>query len=167
MIIETVYAIRGLVIVALITGIAAAGWKVHDAGYQAGVTKTKAAWDAERAKAAQEYAQAQEQARKTEQQLQARIDAIRKERSREVATISRRHDAIVAGLRDRAAKRAATPSGVPQTAGAGVGCTGAGLARPDAEFLAGYAADAARLQSAFDACKTAYDSARRKVADAP
>jgi hypothetical protein len=46
---------------------------------------------------------------------------------------------------------------VSSSAGNVVGCTGEGLARPDAEFLAGFAADAARLQAAYDSCRKAYE----------
>ena len=37
-------------------------------------------------------------------------------------------------------------------------CTGAQLARRDAEFLARYAADAERLAKAYNTCKAAYEA---------
>lgn len=156
--------VRGIIVAVILAALVFVSWKIYNAGYKTGKAEVQQAWDAEKIRLTNEYADAQTRAREKERALQARVDNIRKERAREIADITRRHDVIVAGLRDRAAERAATPSGVPESTSAGVGCTGAGLARPDAEFLAGYAADAARLQSAFSACQTAYDSARRKVA---
>ena len=42
-------------------------------------------------------------------------------------------------------------------------CTGAGLSRGDAEFLARYAADAARTREALDQCVRQYDEVRRAL----
>jgi len=49
---------------------------------------------------------------------------------------------------------------VPADSTNAVGCTGEGLAKPDAEFLAGYAADAAQLQAQYNACKAGYEALR-------
>ena len=49
----------------------------------------------------------------------------------------------------------------PADAKTGPSCTGAGLYRPDAEFLAGYATDTARLQLELKACYTNYDESRK------
>lgn len=40
-------------------------------------------------------------------------------------------------------------------------CTGAQLARRDAEFLARYAVDAERLAKAYNTCKATYDAAMK------
>jgi hypothetical protein len=57
-----------------------------------------------------------------------------------------------------------SPDAVPGGAADPVGCTGAGLARQDAEFLAGYAAAAAELANALGECRAAYDAAVRLTA---
>lgn len=69
------------------------------------------------------------------------------------------------GLRNRPERPASSGGAVPEGASDGVGCTGAGLARPDAEFLVGYAADAAGLQSALAACQSAYSAAAALTGD--
>jgi hypothetical protein len=53
---------------------------------------------------------------------------------------------------------------VPGSAENPVGCTGAGLAKQDAEFLAGYAAAAAELANALGECRAAYDAAVKLTA---
>jgi hypothetical protein len=65
------------------------------------------------------------------------------------------------GLRNRPDR---SPDAVPGGAENTVGCTGAGLARQDAEFLAGYAAAAAELANALGECRAAYDAAVRLTA---
>jgi len=97
-----------------------------------------------------------EEARQTERDLQARINKIQKEK-RDVSKIAdTKYHALVDSLRQRPQERD-TSDGVSSSAGNVVGCTGEGLARPDAEFLAGFAADAARLQAAYDSCRKAYE----------
>lgn len=97
-----------------------------------------------------------EEARQTERDLQARINKIQKEK-RDVSKIAdTKYHALVDSLRQRPQERD-TSDGVSGSAGNVVGCTGEGLARPDAEFLAGFAADAARLQAAYDSCRKAYE----------
>jgi hypothetical protein len=99
-------------------------------------------------------------ARQREQALQALVDKQRRAHDAEVKRVVREYSALVDGLRDRPEARAGD-GGVPEGAVAGAGCTGQGLSRPDATFLAGFAADAARTQAALDACRTAYDSLNR------
>jgi hypothetical protein len=57
-----------------------------------------------------------------------------------------------------------SPDTVPGGAENPVGCTGAGLARQDAEFLAGYASAAAELANALGECRAAYDAAVKLTA---
>jgi hypothetical protein len=108
-------------------------------------------------------AQAEEmmKARQTEQALQKAVNRIRQEKQREAVRLANDYAAVINSLHDRAETRAGA-SGVPDGAAAGVGCTGAGLAKRDGEFLAGYAADAARLQLALNACQAAYDEVRAR-----
>lgn len=138
------------------------GWG-YIVGNGHGKDKVQAAWDKQRAAMAEAAARQQTEARKREQELQARADQIRQEKAREVTALTRRHAAIVDSLRNRPEARATDSAGVPQAASDGVGCTGQGLARPDAQFLAGFAADAARLQAAFDQCRAGYQAAKERL----
>ena len=126
------------------------------------MSQIQAKWDAERAQQMAAQAEEQMKARQREQALQALVDKQRGYHRNEVNRIVSRYNADLERLRDRPEARAGD-SGVPQGADAGVGCTGRGLARLDAELLTGYASAAARLQSALTACQTAYDEVRRSV----
>jgi hypothetical protein len=137
------------------------GWG-YIVGNGHGKDKVQASWDKQRAAMAEDAARQQTEARKREQELQARADQIRQEKAREVTALTRRHAAIVDSLRNRPEARAAVTD-VPPAASDGVGCTGQGLARPDAQFLAGFAADAARLQAAFDQCRAGYQAAKERL----
>ena len=124
---------------------------VYNAGYRAGESKIQAKWDSEVSAMALAQAAEVNAARIREQELQALISQQQRTHRNEVNRINARHASILDGLRDRPER--ADSGGVPEGADAGTaGCTGAGLAGPDARFLAGFAADAARLQSALSAC---------------
>jgi hypothetical protein len=97
---------------------------------------------------------AQSKARQIEQQMQTKADKIQKEKLNAVKTANAKYNALIDSLRNRPETRA---DGMPEGADNAVGCTGAGLARPDAEFLAGYSADAAKLQAAYNSCRQAYE----------
>lgn len=118
-------------------------------------------FDAGYAKAEQVYkardAKAQAEAAAKTARLQTAVDTARKEKAHEVSRITAQRDNDLERLRQRPERPAATAS---SDAGVGPGCTGAGLARPDAEFLVRYAADAAQLQATLNECRTAYESAR-------
>lgn len=129
-------------------------------GYKEADAKVRAEWAEERVQLAAATAAAMAKAQHREQILQETIEVQRDEYSKQVAVVERRHAAIVAGLRDRASQRAEGPTGLPETPGTAVGCTGAGLAGPDAEFLAGYATDAAKLAAALTTCQNAYEEVR-------
>ena len=125
-------------------------WK----GYTAGKDNIQQKWDAEKVIQEREMLAKANEAIEKERQLQAKADKIQKERIRESQIVNRRYNALVDSLRDRPEAR---QDSVPADSTNAVGCTGEGLAKPDAEFLAGYAADAARLQAAYDSCKAAYE----------
>ena len=143
-----------------VTSLVGTAMYAHNKGKQSGMSQIQMQWDAERL--AVQAAQAEEtmKARQREQALQALLVRQRKEHTNEVNRIVREHAGLVDSLRDRPETRAGA-GGVPDSADAGAGCTGQGLSRPDAEFLAGFAADAARTQAALDACQRAYDEVRR------
>ena len=128
--------------------------------YRAGKAAVQQEWDKEKAAIAQAHLEEMQRARQREVELQAAIDKQTEGYKRDLENITADYQRIVVWLRDRPAARAGA-GGVPQGATAGVGCTGAGLSRGDAEFLAGYAADAARTREALDQCVRQYDEVRR------
>lgn len=131
-------------------------WKAYHAGSQA----VEQRWSIERARTAEAHADAVALARATEDSLRLQYDAqLRKARHEETRNRAER-DALLAGLRNRPAARADVPATPAASTDASVGCTGAQLARPDAEFLVRYAADAAQLHTALNQCTALYDAAR-------
>jgi hypothetical protein len=149
------YLIAGAVIAVAVAG---AGGYVK--GSAAGKAEVQAQWDQEKAKLAEEYAKAQAVAREKEQQLQAQADKLREESYEQIKDINARSDRLIDSLRKRP-ERPATPAGaVSSTASSCSGASGAELDRANGEFLARYAADAARLQSALDTCVRQYEAVR-------
>jgi hypothetical protein len=108
---------------------------------------------------AEEILKAQQRA----EALQALLAKQRKEHHREVNRIVGEYRGLVDSLRQRPEARSQSDTGLPPGADAGVGCTGAGLSKRDAEFLAGLAADAARTQAALDACQRGYEEVRQSL----
>ena len=131
----------------------------HWQGDTAGQAKVQAKWDREKAKQMAEYAENMRLAREKEQALQLGADNLRQEKDREIRNINARATALSNSLRNRP-ERPAEGSAVSSTAGACSGATGAQLAKGDAEFLAGYSADAASLKAALDQCVKQYESLR-------
>lgn len=136
--------------------LAATHWKAYHAGTQA----VEHRWSIQRAKDAAALADAHVHAREIEQTLRQQHDTqLRKARDEE-NRIRTQRDALAASLRNRPAARADVSTAPADSTDASVGCTGAQLARPDAEFLVGYAADAAQLHAALNQCTALYDAAR-------
>jgi hypothetical protein len=98
-------------------------------------------------------------AREKEQALQQGANNLREEKDREIRNINARSIALANSLRNRP-ERPAEGSTVSSTASACSAATGAQLAKGDAEFLAGYSADAASLKAALDQCVKQYESLR-------
>jgi hypothetical protein len=88
-----------------------------------------------------------------ERELRTKIDTVVEEKNREIARIKRTHASIVAGLRNRS-ERPADYNSSPETT---QNCSGTGLYREDAEFLAGEAARADQYALELIACYKAYD----------
>lgn len=134
------------------TSLAGTAWYAYSSGKQSGMSSIQSRWDTEVAAMAQAQAEEIMKARQREQALEALIKRQREEHRREANRIAREFAALSDSLRDRPEARAGD-GGVPEGADAGTtGCTGAGLSRRDAEFLAGLATDAERAQSALRAC---------------
>lgn len=128
-------------------------------GHEHGAAKVQQAWDKEKAEQYAAYAKGQEEARKKEQELQAAADKLRREKDAQIREINARATALSNSLRDRPERPAQTDT-VSSVARSCSGASGKELARSDGEFLAGYAADAARLQAALDQCIKQYNAAK-------
>ena len=134
-----------------------ATWYVHRAGYEAGVRQVRQMWDQDKARQAQAQADELLRARARESALQALANKLRKEKADEAQRLAREYTADLERLRNRPEGRAGA-GGLPSAPGLGVGSTGEGLARPDAQFLVWFAAEAGRLQAAYDECRIKYQA---------
>jgi len=144
--------LRDLTIVAIIAGVAgiACGWSVQGWRKDKEIAVMQAAYN-------QHRADAEENARIKEQGWQSTAEQITRDKNAQIATTTRRLNNTIAGLRTRSER----PTGeMPTTPGACFGLSGAQLARGDGEFLAGYAADAARLEAALEQCEAQYNLLR-------
>jgi len=148
------YFIAGSVL-AVVFAYGAGHWQGDDAGQ----AKVQAKWDKEKAKQMAEYAENMRLAREKEQALQQGANNLREEKDRELKKVADTNRILLGSLRNRP-ERAAEGSPVSSTAGACSAATGAQLAKGDAEFLAGYSADAASLKAALDQCVKQYESLR-------
>jgi len=148
------YFIAGSVL-AMVFAYGAGHWQGDDAGQ----AKVQAQWDREKAKQMAEYAENMRLAREKEQALQQGANNLREEKDRELKKIADTNRILLGSLRNRP-ERPAEGSAVSGAASACSGATGAQLAKGDAEFLAGYSADAASLKAALDQCVKQYESLR-------
>ena len=150
------------VILGFVLAIGAAAGGGYYKGNSAGRAEVQQAWDKEKAEQYAAYAKGQEEARKREQEMQQAADKLRREKDAEIRDINARTIALSNSLRDRQERPAqnGAVSGAARSCG---GASGAELAKGDGEFLAGYSADAARLQAALDQCVKQYNAARQKV----
>jgi hypothetical protein len=150
------------VILAFVLAVGAAAGGGYYQGNTAGRAVVQQAWDKEKAEQYAAYAKGQEEARKREQEMQGAADRLRREKDAEIRDINARTIALSNSLRDRQERPAqnGAVSGAARSCG---GASGAELAKGDGEFLAGYSADAARLQAALDQCVKQYNAARQKV----
>lgn len=148
------YFIAGSVL-AVVFAYGAGHWQGDDAGQ----AKVQARWDKEKAKQMAEYAENMRLAREKEQALQQGADHLREEKDRELKKIADTNRILLGSLRNRP-ERPAEGSPVSSATGTCSAATGAQLAKGDAEFLAGYSADAASLKAALDQCVKQYESLR-------
>jgi hypothetical protein len=127
-----------------------AGWQVNGWRKDAVLVQVQADYESKRA-------DAEDAARKREHSWADEAVELRKAKDAEIAIINRKFNSTVAGLRSRPER----PSGeMPSATPACAGSSGAQLARGDGEFLAGYAADVARLNAALDQCEAQYNQLR-------
>ena len=149
------------VLVGVLLAISGAYGVGHYRGDSAGQAYVRQQWDQEKAKQMAEYAENMRLAREKEQALQQGADKLREEKDRELRNINARATALANSLRDRP-ERPTQGSAVSGSTSTCVGATGKELARGDGEFLAGYAADAARLKAALDQCVKQYETLRNQ-----
>jgi hypothetical protein len=152
----------GLATITTLTLLAGSAWLAYAKGSKAGAQAVQSQWDAEKLAMTQAQAEELMKARQREQALQALADRIRKEKQREAIKLAADYAAVVDSLHDRAETRAGA-GGVPEGAAAGVGCTGRGLAKLDAELLARYSYAAGQLQLAYDECRAKYTEIERQL----
>jgi hypothetical protein len=90
------------------------------------------------------------------EKLQANADKLQEDQNAKTETDRLRITALTASLRNRAAR----PATMPADTVAAKNCTGPGLYRDDAEFLAWYAAEASRAARALERCEAQYNEVR-------
>ena len=149
------------VLLTFVLAIGAAAGGGYYKGNTAGKAEVQAEWAKEKAEQYAEYAKGQEAARAREQEMQAAADKLRREKDAQIKEINARATALTNSLRDRQ-ERPAKDGSMSGTARSCSGASGAELAKGDGEFLAGYSADAARLQAALDQCVKQYNAVRQK-----
>lgn len=140
-----------VLIIGTIVFIFGTGWKVNGWRLEARIADLQASY-------AKAYAEAQKAARDKENALTDDLAKIRRSKDAEIQNVRRSLDIALNSLRNRPDR-----ADLPTDSVAGGGCTGSGLARPDAEFLVEYAADAAQLQLAYKACVRSYESVRKTL----
>jgi len=143
----------------LVAVIAAAGAGYFQ-GSEHGQAKVQNLWDKEKAAQYAEYAKAQEEARKKEQELQANADQLRQEKDREIRNLNARATALNNSLQHRPTRTSEAGS-LPNSSKSCSGASGKELARGDAEFLVWYATEAARLQADLNQCIRQYEALRK------
>ena len=149
------------VILGFVLAIGAAAGGGYYQGNTAGRAVIQQAWDKEKAEQYAAYAKGQEEARQREREMQQAADKLRREKDAQIRDINARATALSNSLRDRQ-ERPAKDGAMSGAARSCAGASGAELAKGDGEFLAGYSADAARLQAALDQCVKQYNAVRQK-----
>ena len=133
-------------------------------GRDIGMAEVQHQWDKERAAQEAEYAAAQAAAREKEQALQVSADQLRQEKDREIRNLNARAVALSNSLRDRPTRPSPESSPVSSTASVGCPvpvCTGTGLSKEDAGFLAGEAARGDELRALLKQCYSQYETLRK------
>lgn len=142
--------LREIAILAVCTALSfGGGWAVN--GWRKGkeIAEMKADYETKRG-------EAEAAARDKEQGWQNTAEQITRDKNAQIAATTRRLNNAIAGLRTRPERP--TSSQMPSSTISCFGLSGAELARGDGEFLAGYAADAARIEAALKQCEAQYNS---------
>lgn len=150
------------VILSLVLAIVGAFGGGYYKGNSAGQAEVQQKWDKEKTEQYAAYADAQEEARTREQNLQIQADRIREDKDNEIRNLNARATALSNSLRDRPSRSAPAPSTVSASSDAATDsgwCTGTRLYREHAEAFAGESAIAAEIQSDLRACRQQYEEA--------
>ena len=140
------------------------GWKTYSSGYMNGSSAVQIRFDQYIIVLQEAAVKAQATAEARERVLTTEIVRIERVARNEKNGIIGRYESALTELRERPERPASRGnSGVLETASSPTGCSGAGLAKGDAEFLARYSADAAKLEVALQQCLSVYSSTRDLV----
>lgn len=137
-------------------------------GDRRGEARVQQAWDRSDRQVLEARAKRVEASRQREQGLQANANRERENLEKEARRLARELDIALYELRNRPPRPTGfQPGGVPAsvagTAGEVGGCTGAGLYRDDAEFLARQAHLAQLIRAERNTCYRLYNEAREKL----
>ena len=155
---------RTLIAVAVVIAFTGAvGWKAYTAGQAEATQRLTVVYVAEKLETQKAVNAELTKARQREKELLAVMQQSSQEYNNEIQRVTAKHDSILDSLRNRPNTRTDNDRGVPESTSTDTGCTGKGLARPDAEFLAGYATEAAKLQAALNSCKESYNSVMNMI----
>jgi hypothetical protein len=134
--------------------LAASHWKAYKLG-ESGVT---AEWNADKLAQAEQAAALKDAAAATTVSLQTDANNLRKTKNAQIAKLNSDLAVALGRLHDRPARPG--EGDLPGPAGAGpTGCTGAGLFRPDAEFLTRKASERDTIAVLLEQCQTQYNDA--------
>ena len=139
-------------------------WWGYNMIYDRGAASIQTKWDIEKLQVAQQTARIQANALEITKNLTSSMESQRSQTNEQLDSLNNHLADALNGLRNRPDRpsKSNMPSNTADTKSA-TGCTGAGLYRPDGEFLSRYANDTARLQLELKACYTNYDTAREAV----
>lgn len=136
---------------ALVVGLAGGFWIEHTR-LGAKIDRMEAAYSEELRVREVARSAAERKARDIEQRAAVQAGKIEQDKQDEIARIRADSASAIARLQSRPDRQPARPSGVPSSAPACAGSTGAELSRPDAVFLSGEAARADEHRAALQAC---------------
>jgi hypothetical protein len=131
-------------------------------GLKQGRSEIQQKWDQENARLMEEHSARIAETLRREQELHIEAENARLEKNRALREVNARAVAVTNLLRNRP-ERSSPTSPVSGAACTCSGTTGAQLAKGDGEFLAGYSADAAKLQAEFDQCLRQYTKVRNSI----
>lgn len=151
----------GLALAAALSGLC---WWGYNTVYDRGAKAVQVKWDAEKQAQAEQSAKVATDALAVTKSLQVSSDNQRKASNAQIAALNSALAVAVAGLSDRPSRGdAGSVSGGSSNGATTTGCTGAGLAREDAEFSLGEAATAARLRIGLKACYSQYNKIKSAI----
>lgn len=152
-----------ITIAAFIAFTGAVGWKAYTAGKDEATKRLTAVYVAEQLDTQKAVNAELIKARQREKELLTVMKQSSQEYNNEMQRVNVKYNNAINSLLNRPITRTDSDRGVPESTSTDAGCTGKGLARPDGEFLAGYATDAAKLQAALNSCKESYNSVMKMI----